>query len=158
MSNFSKQVYLEKARAALAARESWRSVIAPTDAPDGGPRIGPAGPLRQQGSPHTPETARPACDKRDQSDRRSADAAPDDPEVAWRAEAMRPQVPAMGPIPTLYARHLPPVPDGCCLSCGEPLPPGNRNRCEPCVQAAWLILREVRGGPRAHHQTGDYGK
>ena len=146
MSSFSKQAYLEKARAALAARSAWRAVFAPTDAPDAGPGTGPAGLQRQQGSAHTPETAPPARDKSDQSDRRSADAAPDDSEVAWRAEAMRPRVPATGPIPTLYARHLPPVPDGCCLSCGEPLPPGNRYRCEPCVRAAWLVLREVRGG------------
>ena len=67
-------------------------------------------------------------------------------EVRWRAEAMRPRVPPAGPIPTMYARRLQaPVPDGSCLSCGEPLTPGNRYHCEPCVRAAWLVLREVRG-------------
>jgi hypothetical protein len=69
----------------------------------------------------------------------------DDSEVRWRAEAMRPRVPHTGPIPPMYARRMEPVPDGCCLSCGEPLTPGNRYRCEPCVLAAWLVLREVRG-------------
>src|SRR5437764_3160967 len=72
--------------------------------------------------------------------------AEDDHAVRWRAEAMRPRVPPTGPIPAMCARRLSSVPDGCCLSCGEPLPPGNRYRCEPCVQAAWLVLREVRGG------------
>jgi len=73
--------------------------------------------------------------------------ATEDPEVRWRADAMRPRVPPTGPIPAMYARRLPaPVPDGCCLSCGEPLTPRNRYNCEPCVRAAWLVLREVRGG------------
>ena len=71
----------------------------------------------------------------------------DDPEVRWRADAMRPRVPPTGPIPPIYARRLPtPVPDGSCLSCGEALTPGNKYNCEPCVRAAWLVLREVRGG------------
>lgn len=76
--------------------------------------------------------------------------AADDAEVRWRAEAMRPRVPPAGPIPPMYARLLPsPVPDGCCLSCGEPVTPGNRYNCEPCVRAAWQVLREVRGGGAA---------
>ena len=68
-----------------------------------------------------------------------------DADVRWRLEAMRPGVPPTGPIPTLYARRLGRVPDDCCLSCGEGLTPGNKYRCEPCVRAAWHILREVRG-------------
>ena len=71
----------------------------------------------------------------------------DEREVRWRAEAMRLRLPPTGPIPPMYARVLPlPVPDGCCQSCGEQLTPGNRYHCEPCVRAAWQVLREVRGG------------
>ena len=67
-----------------------------------------------------------------------------DREVAWRVEAMRPQLPAKGAIPTLVARpDLSPAP-GCCTSCGDPLKPGERYRCAPCVGAAWLVLREVK--------------
>ena len=75
--------------------------------------------------------------------------AADEAEVAWRADAMRPRVPPTGPLPSMYARRLPaPMPDGCCLSCGEPLTPGNKFNCEPCLRAAWLVLRDVRGGDR----------
>ena len=71
--------------------------------------------------------------------------AADDAEVRWRVEAMRPRVPASGVIPPMYARQLvSPTPDGDCLSCGELLTPGNKYHCEPCVKAAWLVLREVR--------------
>ena len=73
--------------------------------------------------------------------------ADDDPDVRWRVAAMRPRVPPTGRIPPMYARRLPaPGPNGCCLSCGEPLTPRNRYHCEPCIRAAWLALREVRGG------------
>ena len=67
-------------------------------------------------------------------------------QVHWRADVMRPQVPLTGPIPTMYARRLSNVPNDCCLSCGDALTPGNKYRCEPCVRAAWLVLREVRAG------------
>jgi hypothetical protein len=68
-----------------------------------------------------------------------------DPEVRWRVEAMRPRVPPTGVIPPMYARELSRVPADCCLSCGDPLTPGNKYNCEPCVRAAWQVLREVRG-------------
>jgi hypothetical protein len=71
--------------------------------------------------------------------------AADDAEVRWRVEAMRPRVPASGVIPPMYARHLSRIPADCCLSCGEPLTPGNKYHCEPCVRAAWQVLRDVRG-------------
>lgn len=72
-------------------------------------------------------------------------ARPVDPEVGWRAEAMRPQVPRRGPIPFLVARpEVVPQPD-CCLSCGDPLPEGRRYRCGPCQRAAEVVLNEVRG-------------
>ena len=71
----------------------------------------------------------------------------DHPEVAWRVDAMRPHVPKVGPIPSLMARPMAePISPDQCLSCGEPLPPGNRYSCNPCVQAMWRVLDEVRDG------------
>jgi hypothetical protein len=72
----------------------------------------------------------------------------DDREVAWRIEAMRPQVPARGPVPFLMANpdvlaHDAP---GCCLSCGEEMPDGLRYRCNPCVRAVEMVLRKAREG------------
>ncbi len=71
--------------------------------------------------------------------------AADEAEVAWRLEAMRPQVPPRGPIPVLVARDAP-VPAGCCISCGDGLREGRRFRCSPCAQAAGRVLDEVREG------------
>ena len=71
---------------------------------------------------------------------------PDDVHVAWRVAAMRPQVPLRGPIPRLLARlGIPEVdaPD-CCGACGDPLPPGSRFVCPPCVHAKWIVLLAVR--------------
>ena len=77
--------------------------------------------------------------------------AADDPEVRWRREAFRQQIPteASRPVPFLCAvpgRH----PAGRCLSCGGPFPAGDTNerlvvRCLPCVHAAWLALHDARG-------------
>ncbi len=73
-------------------------------------------------------------------------APPLDPEVAWRIELMRPQVPRRGPIPFLVARpEVVPQPD-CCLSCGDPLPEGRRYRCGPCQRAVEIVLDETREG------------
>ncbi|MGE5618092.1 MAG: hypothetical protein ACM3US_02410 [Sphingomonadaceae bacterium] len=72
---------------------------------------------------------------------------PLDPEVAWRVEIMRPQVPRTGPIPFLVARDVAPQPD-CCLSCGDPLPEGRHYRCAPCQRAVEIVLNEVREGVR----------
>ena len=68
-----------------------------------------------------------------------------DPEVAWRADRMRSQVPVTGPIPFLVARPAL-VGEGQCLSCGGPLGEGHIFRCGPCAQAATLILHQVREG------------
>ena len=60
--------------------------------------------------------------------------------VGWRIEVMAEQVPAAGPVPLLIARpgvHFPL--SGCC-SCGDPLGPGQRYRCAPCVAAAITVL------------------
>lgn len=65
-------------------------------------------------------------------------------EVAWRVDAFRPQVPATGPIPTLGARPGTVFAAGSCTCCGDPLQPGSRYRCEPCVEAAWWVLRGTR--------------
>ena len=67
-------------------------------------------------------------------------------EVRWRAEAMRPQIHASGPIPFLVARR--PLGDapGACLSCAESLGFGRRFRCGPCVLAAERVLNEMREG------------
>ncbi len=64
-------------------------------------------------------------------------ALPMDPEIAWRVEAMLPQVPAAGAIPTLMARKG--VGPGGCVSCGEPaLAPGHR--CKACIRAVDVVL------------------
>jgi hypothetical protein len=67
----------------------------------------------------------------------------EDAEVAWRITVMRPQVSARGPIPLLTARSVASTP-GRCTSCGDPIGPPCRYRCEPCIRAAWAVLREVR--------------
>jgi hypothetical protein len=66
-----------------------------------------------------------------------------DPEVLWRLDAMRGQIPTSGPIPFLVARDVEPAP-GTCQSCGDPLTPGQVYRCCPCVEAATLALQESR--------------
>ena len=66
----------------------------------------------------------------------------EDPAVAWRAEAMRTQLRAAGPLPFLVARPTP-LGRGGCLSCGEPLAPAADReafRCSPCARAAWLVV------------------
>jgi hypothetical protein len=65
-------------------------------------------------------------------------------EVAWRIAAMRPQVPASGPVPLLLARsgiHFPLV---SCCSCGDPLPAPHRYRCDPCTAAVIAVLEAAR--------------
>ncbi len=70
-----------------------------------------------------------------------------DPEVRWRAKVMYPQVPQW-PAPglSLLARAdiHPRVDD--CFSCGDPLEPMGLTpvprRCQPCRQAAWLVLED----------------
>jgi hypothetical protein len=69
----------------------------------------------------------------------------EDRELAWRMTAMRPQVPATGPIPFLIARDETPM-KGYCLSCGDGLPSEHMTRCALCVRAAQLVLSQVREG------------
>ena len=68
--------------------------------------------------------------------------------LAWRVEAMRPQVPLRGPIPVLVAREISPSP-GHCLSCGEPLSPERPMRCALCMRAAQVVLGWIREGVKA---------
>jgi hypothetical protein len=68
----------------------------------------------------------------------------DEFEVAWRAEAMRPQAPRTGAIPFLTARRDRATGTGRCLSCGGPLAANQAHvRCIPCSRAAWLVLTEI---------------
>ncbi len=64
-------------------------------------------------------------------------------EVAWRIDAMRPQVTAHGAIPLLLARLGIRFPHGTCCSCGAPLSPDERYRCGPCVAAAVVVMEGV---------------
>lgn len=71
---------------------------------------------------------------------------PDD-EVAWRIDAMLPQVPRTGTIPLLLARpEAKTAPSGMCVSCGDPLAANRRSRCALCVAAVERVLNEVREG------------
>ena len=63
-----------------------------------------------------------------------------DEDVAWRVQAMLPQIPVNAPIPFLVAREAIEPEAGCCLSCGEPLESDDRNRCTACCRAANLAL------------------
>jgi hypothetical protein len=69
----------------------------------------------------------------------------DDPEITWRAEAMRQQIPAHGPILTLRARSdVPnPAPAGMCDSCGEPKESGQTYVCRTCQTAKHLALEGI---------------
>lgn len=71
--------------------------------------------------------------------------AEEEQELGWRIAAMRPRVPAHGPIPVLVAREVVPAPERC-LSCGEGLRPGERVRCRWCARAAQLVLTQERKG------------
>jgi len=65
-------------------------------------------------------------------------------EVAWRIDAMRPQVPPTGAIPLLLARPAADRPTGTCCSCGDQLGTGDRYRCQPCTAAAVVVLENLR--------------
>lgn len=67
----------------------------------------------------------------------------DDSEVMWRVTTMRAQLPPSGPIPMLMARDVD-ASTTCCISCGDPVSAQCRYRCEPCAQAAAIVLCETR--------------
>jgi hypothetical protein len=60
-------------------------------------------------------------------------------EIAWRAARMQGQILLGKPIPVLVARASQAGP-GRCVSCGADLAPGERMRCQRCVQAAQQVL------------------
>jgi hypothetical protein len=64
--------------------------------------------------------------------------------VGWRAAVMATQVPRLGAITLLLARPGVRFPPGTCSSCGDPLGPGDRYRCGPCVEAAVAVLEAAR--------------
>lgn len=68
----------------------------------------------------------------------------DDPEVAWRARAMRSQIRPGFSIPFLVARDDP-IREGACLSCSLALADGERYRCATCLEAAVLVLASLGG-------------
>ena len=59
-----------------------------------------------------------------------------DPEVAWRVEAMRAQVPPFSRIIPILQVRTDTAP-GTCLSCGVPAADA---RCEPCIAAMHVVL------------------
>jgi hypothetical protein len=65
---------------------------------------------------------------------------------------MRAQLLTTGPIRPLAARPIGQWVVGQCHSCGDPLGPADRYRCDFCVRAAWRALREARRG--AWHMGG----
>ena len=69
--------------------------------------------------------------------------AAEDAEVAWRIDAMRPQVPQRGAIPVLVARERASGAGCLCLLRGA----AARRvpfRCSLCARAAWVVLHEIR--------------
>ena len=64
--------------------------------------------------------------------------------VGWRVAVMAGQMPQAGPIPLLVARPGVRFPLAGCCSCGDPLGPGQRYRCAPCVEAAVKVLENAR--------------
>jgi len=83
------------------------------------------------------------------------DAAPnepaqDDPELAWRIEALRAQhIPPTGGIVLRALRAGAPVDanqQGRCSLCDDVLAAGRQYRCGACVQAVERVLNEVREG------------
>jgi hypothetical protein len=77
-----------------------------------------------------------------------------DEDVAWRVEAMLPQIEVNRPIPFLVAREAVEPQAGCCLSCGEPLETDDRNRCTACNRAANLALELAMSNKGSDGQDG----
>lgn len=67
----------------------------------------------------------------------------DEQAIAWRIEAMRPQVTVRGAIPLLLARPGAPRELGHCCSCGDRLRSDDRYRCASCAAASVAVLEDV---------------
>ena len=65
--------------------------------------------------------------------------------ITARIDALRPLVPAAGPLPLLVLPGVVAV-AGCCLTCGDSLDAGRQYRCAPCVAAVEAVLNEIREG------------
>jgi hypothetical protein len=61
-------------------------------------------------------------------------------EVAWRVQAMLPQIPASGPVPFLIARKEVVNDPGKCPCCGDDLGTASGFRCGLCSRAVNLAL------------------
>jgi hypothetical protein len=61
-------------------------------------------------------------------------------EVAWRVQAMLPQIPDSGPVPFLIARKEVNCGPGKCPCCGDDLDTGGGFRCGLCSRAVNLAL------------------
>ena len=67
----------------------------------------------------------------------------EEPAVAWRIDAMRPQVTTGAAIPLLLARPGIRFPSKSCCSCGDALAAADHYRCGSCVSAVVAILEEL---------------
>jgi hypothetical protein len=149
MSGSTRQSYLERARATLAARESWRSVFEPqpttpdSECTESGGRGDHA---VSKAAPTRGGDAESSCDKSDKSDHSPTVNTDDQAGIAWRVEAMRRQIRPGPIIPFLVARCDFVDTSGGCLSCGDPRGPGRRYRCGPCVRAAEIVVNEAWEG------------
>ena len=75
-------------------------------------------------------------------------AQPSEEDIRWRHQAMCEQLSQWrgSGIPFLVARRDRPIQDGCCQSCGDPLPVSHKWRCPPCSAAATLAIAHADGG------------
>jgi hypothetical protein len=72
----------------------------------------------------------------------------DDPEIAWRVDALRAGLPADGSLPNDLTILDLERQSGRCPSCGDPQPYGQTGKCAGCCLASAVVLREFRGFPR----------
>jgi hypothetical protein len=67
----------------------------------------------------------------------------DDPEVAWRLDALRARLPPDGSLPDELTILGLPLQAGRCPSCGDSQPYGQTGKCTLCCLAAAALLREL---------------
>jgi hypothetical protein len=156
MAESSRQTYLERARATLAAREAWQSVFVPVTGSENGTPLETTETrdlfrARDNISSSTDEIF--SCDQSDKSDTRFVVDEREDQELGWRIETMRQQIRPGRSFPFLVARHSLVDAPGHCLSCGDPHGPERRFRCGPCARAAESVVNEAWEGrqPAVNH-------
>lgn len=69
--------------------------------------------------------------------------------IGWRTAVMATQVRRGHALPLLLARPGIRFPLGSCCSCGDPLGPEDRYRCDPCVAAVTTVLKTAAWSWRA---------